>query len=199
MRTYVPLYDEKVIRFTAERIPSLEKDDVSIIGHFTIKLETTTHVDTIPLAIRPYIDIDTVDAYDETEPDEHNLIVSFSTEYSVERAYDVAVDITRNMTYALYDNKDILYQTSETDESGKFEAVAIAHEQQTLLVRRPVQEETVADVAEQLQFNIQFDDLFDGKNVEFYSEFLAARDQDAIISIRSLLRSLKVGSATPTI
>lgn len=103
------------------------------------------------------------------------------------------------MTYTLYDNDEILYQVSEADETNKFERVPIANDQKTLLVRRPVQEEAVADAAEQLQFNVLFDDMFDGANVEFYRNFLTARDHDAIASIRSLLRALKIGATTPEI
>lgn len=192
------IYDEKAVTFSAER-EAYDKPSKPLPPNlFTARLDVVTQINTLPASLLRYFDDETIARFEDTEPGDLNTIQSI--EYTVQRASE-DVDITRNMSYTLREDEDIMYMISETDETDKYERVPLAHEKHTLLVARKVKEESVADAADQVQYNALFDSIFfDAKaHSDFYPEFLAARDTEAAIAILGMIKSLKTGSKIPTI
>lgn len=101
------------------------------------------------------------------------------------------IDIQRNIGYALRDIDTIIFEASEIIGQPEPEYITIAHQQQSLRVFHPIKEEAVSDQVEQLSFNAVFDEIFDGRNQLFFSEFVDRRQNDATLALISLIGCIK--------
>lgn len=196
--TVQPIYDQQSIYFSAERDFTIEPSKkITQPKSFTVRYDMETQIEELPPALRNYLKPDDIELYDSVEFGDLNTLQT--VEYKIDN--DDMIDISRNISYMLRDgDQDIIYSTSETDETGKFEFVHLAHEQQTLVVNKVIHEEKIHDEIDQIPFYIKFDDMFSSmESSSFYNELVQARDTEASICILALIKSLKKGSPIPDI
>lgn len=185
----LPIYNDQLIRFSAEREFSLTKhrQPTHPVG-FAIQQEITKQVSRIPDSIMSRIDPEVAECYEMSEPGDLN-VVTF-VHYAVLRE-DGDIAINRNIGYKLRDLNEVVYESSELIGQPAPQLITLAHRQETLRRFEPIKEEAVEDQIEQLFFNEKFDTFRDGvANMEFFMEFSSARDADATTSILGLAKCL---------
>lgn len=188
-------YDAKSISFEAIRSFQSKKQ---LPHRITIGFELMTQLWTLPPNLLPHLSEEIKEQYHATKPgDLHSLQ---SVEYVV-RNDDGDIDITRNLGYILRDHvENVLYAACEIDESNPHEFIPLAHEQTTLRIPLVVAEEQHPDMVDQLLYDEQFSDLFDGvASMEFYETLVEGRDSEATLCILSLMKRLKTRESIPDI
>lgn len=185
----VPIYNEQIIRFSAERPYSSLKERLPIDpAGFSIQQEFIKQVNHVPNSILHRVEPEVAECYEMGEPGDLNVL-SF-VHYSVLREDD-DITINRNIGYKLRDIDEVIYESSELVGQPIPQPITIAHHPDPLLYFEPIKEEKVEDQIEQLFYNEQFSLLFDGVvNMEYYLALHNIRDADAITSILGLAKCL---------
>lgn len=185
----VPIYNEQILRFTAERAYSTlkERQPTAPVG-FTIQQEFIKQVDRVPDPILHRIEREVAECYEMSEPGDLNVL-SF-VHYAVLRE-DGDININRNIGYKLRNIDEVMYESSELVGQPVPQLITIAHHQDPLLYFEPIKEEAAEDQIEQLFYNEQFDLFRDGAaNIDYYLALHDARDADATTSILGLIKCL---------
>lgn len=194
--TTLPIYNEKIIRFSAEREgPKKKFERVRPPIGFTIQQEIIKQVNQVPGAIRSRLDPEIVEVHEYSEPGDLN-VVNF-VHYSVLRE-DGDISINRNIGYKLRNIDEVMYESSELIGQPEPQLIPIAHRQKTIRHFAPIQEEAVEDKIEQVSYDAIFNQFSDGiESAEFWSHVSATRDADAAISILALVKHLSAHSTLP--
>jgi hypothetical protein len=192
----VPIYNERIIRFSAERDgPTKKYARHSLPVGFTIQQEIIQQVAMIPESIRSRLDPEIVECHEYSEPGDLN-VMNF-VYYSVLREDD-DLTIDRNIGYRLHNIDVVMHESSELIGQPEPQLIPIAHRQKTIRQFEPIPEEAVEDKIEQVTYDAVFDQFSDGvENAAFWSQFATAREIDAAISILALVKHLSPHGTLP--
>lgn len=190
------LFDVKKLSLTA-RYNAVRKeplrDDTPLL--FTLSLESTKQLDNLPPALQSKFSTTERLYYKQSGYGE--LSETHTLEYDV-RDTLWGLRIIGKLAYTLnsQDAEIPLHSSSYPSSREKYERVAVASEQRTLLIPPTINEEQSTDIQEQLGVDAIFYIMQDAGALETTPLERAAEE---LVAIRSLLKTLRSSSLIPTV
>lgn len=160
---------------------------------FKIALTSITQLSELPATLATRLDDEQRERFSQIEIG--NLNEKRRAKYIVKHGVGDEINVVRNTSYELRENKLPLYIAQYPVSKNDFERVAVASEQRTIVVPPRIEQEQSRSVSDQVEYDAALSAMCNTTERPNFTQ--EEYEQDAVLSIRALLKILRSSAPLP--
>lgn len=126
-----------------------------------------------------------------------NLSERRSLVYTVRNYQDSPeIQLLRSLRYNLFDDRSAIYSACYPSVKNRFERVAVAQEQRTIVVPPRILQEQNDNIGDQFEYDASLSFMREATTSPELTKL--EFEQDSLLSVRSLLKTLRSSASLPT-